>query len=151
MKNKSRMLVVSSLLAVLLLTAVAVIRAQQSAAVQMAPSSEGVAGGKALTLVVRLDKPLPPDQTVIARVSAEAVSQTIQLSSTTPDDSTRTKFTLKTVLPAPIVPGKWILQSVFITLPGSTSWQGIEHNPLTFDVQGQPFPIPSKAEVTVGH
>jgi hypothetical protein len=73
------------------------------------------------------------------------------LQSSTPDNLDRTKVTLKTNLPTPVVPGKWRLEDVFINLPGSNIWQPLEHNPLKFEVQGKPFPIPSKADVILVH
>jgi hypothetical protein len=141
----------ASLFVCLILTGVVTIRAQQTAAVQMAQPDADISAGKKLVLEVRLDKPLPLDSSVIARVRPEGAAQLVQLSSAIPDDASRTKFTLNTTLPTPVVPGKWTLEAVFVTLPGSGSWQSIEHNQLTFQVQGKPFPIPSKAEVTVTH
>ena len=113
------------------------------------PEREKVAGGKVLALEVKLDKPLPPESTVFARVRPESVSQLILMSSATSDDSTRTKITVKATLPNVVVPGKWRLEDIFISLPGTNIWQPLEHNQLTFDVQGKQFPIPQKAEVSV--
>jgi hypothetical protein len=149
MNTKRKGLVISGLLLCLIFATVVAIRAQQTSAVQMAQPASDIAGGKPLALKVKLDKPLPTGSVVIARVKPEAISQIVQLTSSEPDNAARTEFTLKTALPSPIVPGKWLLESVFITLPGSSNWQAIEHNPLTFEVQGKPFPIPSKAEVAV--
>jgi len=118
----------------------------------MAQPGADIVSGKPLVLAVTLDKPLPTDSSVIARVRPDGASQQIiQLESSSPDDSSRKKFTLKTVMPSPVTPGKWHLESVFITLPGSIQWQNLDNNPLTFEVQGKPFETPSKAEVTLGH
>ena len=110
-----------------------------------------ISSGKPLILEVTLDKPLPPDSSVIARVRPDVAQQTIQLQSSTPDDSGRRKFTLKTVLPTAVVPGRWSVQSVFVTLPGSVNWQALEHNAVTFAVHGKPFEFPSKADLALGH
>jgi hypothetical protein len=147
MSSRKRVVLASSVC--LIFAAVITIRAQQSAAVQMVPSGSAVESGKPLVLEIKLDKPLPADTSVIARVRPEDVSQLIVLSSSTPDDPSRTKITLKTILPTPVVPGKWKLEDVFIDLPGSNNWQPLEHNVLKFDVQGKPFPIPSRADVTL--
>ena len=150
--NTRKVVLVSSLLGCSIFAAVISIRAQQSAGVQMAQPGADIVSGKPLVLAVTLDKPLPTDSSVIARVRPDGASQQIiQLESSSPDDSSRKKFTLKTVMPTPVVPGKWHLETVFITLPGSIQWQTLDHNPLTFEVQGKPFETPSKAEVTLGH
>jgi hypothetical protein len=142
----------SSLLACSIFAVVIAIHAQQSAGVQMAQPGADIASGKSLVLEITLNEPLPTDSSVIARVRPDGASQQIiQLQSSSPDDPSRTKFTLKTVMPTPVVPGKWHLESVFITLPGSIQWQTLDHNPLTFEVQGKPFETPTKADVTLGH
>lgn len=151
MRNRKTAVVASILLVCLIFAAVISIRAQQSAGVQMVPSGSNIESGKPLILEIKLDKPLPADTSVIARVRPEDVSQLIVLQSSTPDDPTRTKITLKTVLPTPTVPGKWKLEDVFIALPGSNIWQPLEHNMVNFDVRGKPFPIPSRADVTLAH
>jgi hypothetical protein len=43
--------------------------------------------------------------------------------------------------------GGWRI--IFISLPGTNGSQPLEHNQLTFEVQGKQFPIPQKAEVSV--
>lgn len=150
--NTKRKLLISTLLVCLIFAVVVAIHAQQSAGVQMAQPGAEIVGGKPLVLEVKLDKPLQTDSSVIARVRPEgATQQTIQLESSTPDDSSRKKFTLKTVMPPSVVPGKWRLENVFVTLPGSINWQSLDSNPLTFEVQSKPFEIPSKAEVSVVH
>jgi len=128
---------------------VATLQAQDKAAVKMAPSVTDIAAGKDITLEVKLNEPLPPESSVIARVRPEGVSQLIVLESSSPDDPSRTKLTLKRNLPNTVVPGKWTLEDVFIVLPGTNIWQPLGHNQLSFDVKGKPFPIPSKAEVAV--
>jgi hypothetical protein len=150
--NTRRGVFVSTLLVCSIFAVAIAIHAQQSAGVQMAQPGVDIASGKPLVLEITLDKPLPADSPVIARVRPEgAAQQTIQSQSSTPDDAGRKKFTLKTVLPTPVVPGTWIVENIFIILPGSTNWQALDHNPLTFEVQGKPFEIPSKADVTLGH
>ena len=142
----------SSLLVCSIFAVVIAIHAQQSAGVQMAQRGADITNGKSLVLDITLNEPLPNDSSVIARVRPDGASQQIiQLQSSTPGNSSRTKFTLETVMPTPVTPGKWHLESVFVTLPGSIQWQNLDHNPLTFEVQGKPFEIPSKAEVTLGH
>lgn len=150
--NTRKVVLVSSLLVCSVLSAVIAIHAQQSAGVQMAQPAADIASGKSLVLEITLNEPLPTDSAVIARVRPDGASQQVlQLQSSSPDDSGRKKFTLKTVMPTPVEPGKWHLESVFVTLPGSIQWQNLDHNPLTFEVQGKPFETPTKAEVTLGH
>lgn len=146
---KTSKFLIATLLAGLVLAVVFTLHAQQTAAVQMAQPETEISGGKTLVLEVRLNEPLPPETTVIARVRPEATSQLLVLSAGAPDDSNRTKVTLRTTLPNTIVPGKWVLQDVFVALPGTNIWQALEHNQVTFNVKGKPFPIPSKAEITV--
>jgi hypothetical protein len=135
--------------ALLLSSGVLALEAQENAAVQMAKPGIEITGGKVLSLEIKLDKPLPPETSVIARVKPESVSQLLVLSGSTPDDPARTKITVKTTLPNVLVPGRWVLSDVYIVLPGTNIWQPIAHNDLKFDVQGKPFPIPEKAEVSV--
>jgi hypothetical protein len=150
--NTRRGAIASSLLVCSIFAVVIAIHAQQSAGVQMAQPAADIAGGKPLVLEITLNDPLPTDSSVIARVRPDGTSQqVIQLASSSPDDSSRKKFTLKQVMPTSVVPGKWHLENVFISLPGSIQWQTLDHNPLTFDVQGKPFETPTKAEVTLGH
>ncbi len=150
--NARKVVLASSLLVCAIFAAVIAIHAQQSAGVQMAQPEADITSGRSLVLEITLNEPLPSDSSVIARVRPSSASQQIlQLQSSTPDDSSRKNFTLKTVMPTPVTPGKWHLESVFVTLPGSIQWQNLDHNPLTFEVQGKPFEIPSKAEVTLGH
>jgi hypothetical protein len=149
--NAKKVAIVSRLLVCSIFSVVIAIHAQQSAGVQMAQAGADITNGKSLVLEITLNEPLPTDSSVIARVRPDGASQQIiQLQSSTPEDSSRKKFTLKTVMPTPVTPGKWHLESVFVTLPGSIQWQNLDHNPLTFEVQGKPFEIPSKAEVTLG-
>jgi hypothetical protein len=149
--NSKTVAIVSSLLVCSIFSVVIAIHAQQSAGVQMPQPGADITSGKSFVLEITLNEPLPNDSSVIARVRPDGASQQIiQLQSSTPEDSSRTKFSLKTVLPTPVTPGKWHLESVFVTLPGSIQWQNLDHNPLTFEVQGKPFEIPSKAEVTFG-
>jgi hypothetical protein len=146
---KSPKFVIPIVLAILSLAGLFALHAQQNVAVQIAEPETEIAGGRVLALEVKLDKPLPPDTTVFARVRPEGVSQLILLSSATPDDSTRSKITVKATLPNVVVPGKWRLEDTFISLPGTNIWQPLEHNQLTFEVHGKQFPIPQRAEVSV--
>jgi hypothetical protein len=149
--NAKKVALASSLLVSSIFAVVIAIHAQQSAGVQMAQPGADITNGKSLVLEITLNEPLPNDSSVIARVRPDGASQQIiQLQSSTPEDSSRKKFTLKTVMPTPVTPGKWHLETVFVTLPGSIQWQNLDHNSLTFEVQGKPFEIPSKAEVTLG-
>jgi hypothetical protein len=149
--NATNVALASSLLVSSIFAVVIAIHAQQSAGVQMAQPGADITNGKSLVLEITLNEPLPNDSSVIARVRPDGASQQIiQLQSSTPEDSGRKKFTLKTVMPTPVTPGKWHLETVFVTLPGSIQWQNLDHNSLTFEVQGKPFEIPSKAEVTLG-
>jgi len=146
---KSSKLAIPTLLTGMILMGVLGLHAQQTANVQMAKPEVEIARGKALALEVKLDKPLPPETSLIVRVRPEGVSQLIVLSSSTPDDPSRTRVTVKTTLPNVVVPGKWRLEDVFISLPATNIWQPLGRNELTFDVEGKPFPIPAKAEVSV--
>lgn len=106
-------------------------------------------GGEVIKLNVKLDKPLPAETSVIARVQPEGVSQLIVLSSAEPANAARTEVVVSATLPQVVVPGKWRLQDLFIVLPGTNIWQPIGHNELTFEVKGKDFPVPTKGEVSV--
>jgi hypothetical protein len=150
MKTKKQV-VISTLLVFLLVAVVVAVHAQKSASVQMVQPGADIEGGKPLALVVKLDKPLPIDSSILARVGPESGQQTIQLGSAAPDDPSRKQFTLKTTMPPNVVAGKWSLQLLSITVPGAIDWKQLDHNPVTFEVQGPPLELPSKAQVTVDH
>ena len=85
-----KVVLVSSLLVCSIFAVVIAIHAQQSAGVQMAQPGADIASGKPLVLEVTLDKALPTDSSVIARVKPDGASQQIiQLASSSPDDSSR--------------------------------------------------------------
>jgi hypothetical protein len=88
--NARRVVIASSSLVCLIFAVVIAIHAQQSAGVQMAQPGADIASGKPLVLEVTLDKALPTDSSVIARVKPDGASQQIiQLASSSPDDSSR--------------------------------------------------------------
>jgi hypothetical protein len=55
-------------------------------------------------------------------------------------------------LPEGALPGDWQINVIYLFLPGS-GWTHttIAPNDLKFVVEGKPYSIPTKAEVTLGH
>ena len=67
-------------------------------------------------------------------------------------DDKQTEFRVAGTLPEGALPGDWHISVIWLFLPGSgwTSNQ-ISPNDLRFKVEGKPYAIPTKAEVTVDH
>jgi hypothetical protein len=124
---------------VVITTGTLVLHAQENAGVQMMKPGNDISGGKVFALEVTLDKPLPPETSIIVPVKPDNVSQLLVLSGASTDDPAHTKIVVKTTLPNVLVPGKWAVNDVFIVLPGTNIWQPLAHNDLKFDIQGNHF------------
>jgi len=136
-------------LAVLFLAAVIGPLAQDKAAVQMDKPGPFKAGGP-IAFDVNLNEPLPKGARFDFRVSPVAGDPEIQLASTEVVDPSQKKFRVSGTLPDGAVPGEWRISVIYLFLQGS-NWTHltIAPNDLRFQVEGKPYPIPTKAEVTV--
>jgi hypothetical protein len=67
-----------------------------------------------------------------------------------PIDADRKEFRVAGTLPDGALPGEWHISVIWLFLPGS-GWthNEIAANDLRFKVEGKPYPIPSKAEVSI--
>jgi len=142
----SRVLLGSLLLSITLL-AVFALHAQQAAV--EAPSGSQIEAGGPISLHIKFDKPLPEGASVRVEVSPQTATQWIALSTSDPEDPSRTSFTVKGKLPETAVPGAWAVRNVWLFLPASVQGQSLGHNGAVFQVKGKEFPIPSKAEIAV--
>ena len=142
----SRMLLGSLLLSITLMVVLA-LHAQQ-AAIEVPGAGQIEAGGP-ISLHVKFDKPLPEGASVRVEVSPQTTTQWIALSTSDPEDPSRTSFTVKGKLPQNAVPGAWAVRNVWLFLPASVQGQSLGHNSATFPVKGKEFPIPSNAEIAV--
>lgn len=81
-----------------------------------------------------------------------AADEEIALGSGEAVDASQRDFRISGTLPEGALPGEWHINVIYLFLPGS-GWTHttISPNDLRFEVEGKPYPIPTKAEVTVGH
>jgi len=135
--------------AVLMLAAVLVSFAQDKAAVKMEQAGP-LHGGDTVTFNVKLNEPLPKGAHFDFRVSPVSADQEITLGSVEPIKGSETDFRVTGKLPEAAVPGEWHISVIYLFLPGA-GWthNTIAPNDLRFRVEGQPYPIPTKAEVTL--
>lgn len=129
--------------------AVAVLFAQQRAGVQMEKPGPIRPGGP-IAFTVKLDQPLPKGARFELRISPLAVDEQIPFGSVMQVNGSDTVFRVAGTLPENALPGEWHISVVWLFLPGA-SWTGrsLTTNDLRFHVEGQPYPIPAKAEVTL--
>jgi hypothetical protein len=134
---------------VLLFVGVAVVRAQQKAAIQMNQQS-GIHGGSTLTFTVKLDEPVPEGSHFDLRISPVSADEEIDLGAGTPVDRSNTLFRVTGNLPQNALPGEWHISTMWFFLPGA-GWthKSLSTNDLRFHVEGPTYPIPTKAEVAL--
>ncbi len=125
--------------------------AQDKAVVGMEKSGPFKAGGP-IVFQVKLNEPLPKGAHFDFRISPVSADEEIALGSGEPVDASQKVFRVSGTLPEGALPGDWHISVIWLFLPGS-GWthNTIAPNALKFEVEGKPYPIPTKAEVTVGH
>jgi hypothetical protein len=103
-------------------------------------------------LNVKLNEPLPKGAHFDLRISPISADEEIALGSGEAVDASQRVFRVSGTLPEGAVPGEWHIAVICLFLPGS-GWthRTIAPNDLKFEVEGKPYPIPTTAEVTVGH
>lgn len=134
----------------ILWAAVAITGAQDRAAVEMGKPGPFRAGGP-VAFNVKLNEPLPKGAHFDFRISPVSADQEIQLGSGEPVDALHKDFRVGGTLPEGALPGEWRISVIYLFLPG-TGWtrNTIAPNDLRFKVEGKPYPIPTKAEVSLG-
>jgi hypothetical protein len=135
----------------ILLSAVSLSFSQDKAAVQTQASGP-FHPGSPIVFTLKLNEPLPKGAHFDLRISPASANQEISLGSGQAVDEKQTEFRVAGTLPEGALPGDWHISVIWLFLPGSgwTSNQ-IAPNDLRFKVEGKPYPIPTKAEVTVAH
>jgi hypothetical protein len=135
----------------ILLSAVSLSFSQDKAAVQTQASGP-FHPGSPIVFSLKLNEPLPKGAHFDLRISPASANQEISLGSGQAVDEKQTEFRVAGTLPEGALPGDWHISVIWLFLPGSgwTSNQ-IAPNDLRFKVEGKPYPIPTKAEVTVAH
>jgi hypothetical protein len=138
-------------LAALLLAAVIASAAQDKAAVQTDKPGPFKPGGP-IVFHVKLNDPLPKGARFDLRISPVSGDEEIALGSGEAVDTSQRDFRISGTLPEGALPGEWHINVIYLFLPGS-GWTHttIAPNDLKFEVEGKPYPIPTKADVTVGH
>ena len=135
----------------ILLSAVSLSFSQDKAAVQTQASGP-FHPGSPIVFTLKLNEPLPKGAHFDLRISPASANQEISLGSGQAVDEKQTEFRVAGALPEGALPGDWHISVIWLFLPGSgwTSNQ-IAPNDLRFKVEGKPYAIPTKAEVTVAH
>jgi len=143
------MRIVGAVLGVVLLATTLTVAAQDRAAVQVGDTGSPKAGGP-IAFTVKLNEPLPPGARFDFRVSPVAADEEIALAPGEPIDAKHQEFRVTGTLPEGALPGEWHISVIWLFLPGS-GWthNQIAANDLRFKVEGKPYPIPSKADVTL--
>ena len=108
--------------------------------------------GSPIVFHVKLNEPLPKGAHFDFRISPVSGDEEIALGSGEAVDASQRVFRVSGTLPEGALPGDWHITVIWLFLPGS-GWTHttIAPNDLKFEVEGKPYPIPTKAEVTVGH
>ncbi len=147
MKSKALISVMAVVFA--MICAVGLSLAQNKAAVQMEKHGPIHAGGP-IAFRVKLNEPLPKGSYFQMRISPVSIDQEIPLNSEPAANSSETEFRVSGTLPETAVPGAWHISVVYLFLAG-TSWtqNTIAPNNLTFQVEGNSYKIPTKADVSL--
>jgi hypothetical protein len=135
----------------ILLSAVSLSFSQDKAAVQTQASGP-FHPGSPIVFTLKLNEPLPKGAHFDLRISPASANQEISLGSGQAVDEKQTEFRVAGTLPEGALPGDWHISVIWLFLPGS-GWTNnqIAPNDLRFKVEGKPYPIPTKADVTVAH
>ena len=124
---------------------------QEKASVQIDKSGPFKAGGP-ISFNVKLNEPLPNGAHFDFRISPVSADEEVPMGSGVPVDALHKVFRVSGTLPEGALPGEWHISVIWLFLPGS-GWthNTIAPNDLKFQVEGKPYPRPTKADVTVEH
>jgi len=141
-------LIAAASLAVLMFAAVAVAFPQDKAAVKMEQAGP-LHGGDTIAFKVKLNEPLPEGASFDFRISPVSGDEEISLGAE-PIHGSDTEFRVSGKLPDGALPGEWHVSVIWLHLAGA-GWThtSIAPNDLRFQVEGKPYPIPTKADVTL--
>jgi hypothetical protein len=136
-------------LGTLLLVAVLIVHAQDRAAVKMERRGP-FRQGDPITFDVKLNQPMPKDASLSFRISPVSTDEEITLAKVEPVGGSDREFHVSGILPDAAFPGEWHIKVIYLFLPGS-GWTShtIAPNDLKFQVEGNPYPIPTQADVTI--
>ena len=125
--------------------------AQDAATVQTDPPGSFKPGGPVAFDIV-LNEPLPKGARFDFRISPVAADEEVPLGSGQAVGDTQKKFHVSGNLPEGALPGEWHVSVIWLLLPGA-GWthNSISTNNLKFHVDGKPYPVPTKGEVSVAH
>lgn len=142
---------VANLIVCSLVAATTLASPQNKASVQMANLGP-FHPGEPIAFNVKLNAPMPKGAHFAFRISPVSTDDEIDLGSGQPVNATQTEFRVSGRLPESAVPGRWHIAVIWLFLPG-VSWthSAIAPNDVTFDVEGKPYPIPTRAQVTLAH
>ena len=139
-------------LAALLLAAVTIVSfGQDKANVRMEKPGPILPGGE-VAFNVKLNEPLPTGAHFDFRISPVSADEEIPLGSGEPIKGSNTDFRVAGKLPEGALPGEWHVSVIYLFLPGA-GWthNTIRPNDLRFHVEGNAYPIPTTAEVSLSH
>ncbi len=138
-------------MALLILVAVIASSAQNKAAVEIAAPGP-FHPGDTIAFKIKLNEPMPKGARFDFRISPVAADEEIPLGSGEPISGSDTEFRVTAKLPEGALPGEWHISVIYLFLSGA-GWthNTIAPNDLKFQVEGKPYPIPTKAEVSVSH
>jgi hypothetical protein len=107
--------------------------------------------GDTIVFNVSLDAPIPKGAHLELHISPiSSVIEDILLVQNDMGDAKTFQISYK--LPEGALPGKWHMSGIYLFLPGSRKSNKITFpKNLSFKVEGKPYQIPKKADVTVGH
>ncbi len=134
---------------VIVLAVVVVSSAQNRAAVQIEKTGP-LHGGDPIAFHVKLNEPLPKGASFDFRISPISADEQISLGSAEAINGSDTEFRVAGKLPEGVLPGQWHIAVIYLHLAGA-GWTNntIAPNDLRFEVEGKPYAIPTKAEVTL--
>ena len=125
--------------------------AQDRAAVQVDKVGSFKAGGP-VAFDITLNEPLPKGAHFDFRISPVAADEEVPLGSVQAVGDSQKKFHVAGTLPDGALPGEWHVSVIWLLLPGAGwTYNVIATNNLRFQVEGKPYPIPTKGEVTAAH
>jgi hypothetical protein len=136
-------------LAALLFTAAIAPAGQDKGVVQMDQTRPLHPGGS-ITFNLELNEPMPKGAHLDLRISPISGEQEVDLGGGRAVDTTQTDFRVTGTVPEGALPGDWHISVIYLSLSGSPWDTTVAPNDLKFRVEGERYPIPTKADVTLG-
>jgi hypothetical protein len=136
-------------LAALVFAAAIAATGQDKGAVQMEKGGPFHPGG-AIAFNLKLNEPMPKGAHLDLRISPISGEQEVDLGGGRVVDTTQTEFRVTGTVPGGALPGDWHISVIYLFLSGSPWDATIAPNDLKFRVEGERYPIPTKADVTLG-